>query len=674
MVAKAGAGPNPIPQKQLTADNLAEAIIFCLQPESVERARKLAATIGAENGTDTGAVLFHHHLDVDRLRCTLRPSRPAAWRIRRSKIRLSAFAACTLANANLLDFQDLKLYRPQEYYTDEGPVDPISGGFTTCCRAISDMALGLVETPTETVKALQMPFKASRKRSVTSPNTRAEGTASPIGSTASPPSRRSRTSFSGQRSLTSSKDERTVSDRSSTTLGIETSRPAVMSDGSSEQHVPRDALRHTGAHVSKGIGRSLKALVLSPVEISSSLTRGSHNVPKLWGDDSVRPQARVTDFRSSMRALGKDFGYGWYDGITGLVTQPWNGAQKEGTAGFFKGVGRGIIGFPTKPLAGCLGIMSYPMKGAHKELQKMFGGNVQSYIVASRTAQGYDEWLQSSDAEKQEVIERWKLIQKYLKRKKYDTDEMMRDVLATRQVPTNSDTEVRTGVGDPAEPIYTWGGLSVPYQDDASSIFTIGDRQTPPRSPSLHMDEAREVGAKRQSLRRKPVPQHSSLQGVYDENEADRDELHHALTSSEADAERHAREAGEYRDQLKRAMERSLQDQEQDYRTVHDGEGKVVRSGEEANRPSRECPSSSRQPCTYDQGHLAGATQSEFITARGGGKTAQEMTEEEIVLEYIRKQSLLEVQHRRNGMRATDDEDDEELQSALRASMHEASH
>ncbi|KAJ9130911.1 UDP-Glycosyltransferase/glycogen phosphorylase [Pleurostoma richardsiae] len=127
MIARAGAGPNAIPHKRLTADELADAINFCLAPRCLERARELASKIAAERGSDTGAQLFHQFLDSDRLRCTLAPSRPAVWRVRRTKVRLSAFAACTLANAELLDFDDLKLFRPQEHYTDEGPWDPISG-------------------------------------------------------------------------------------------------------------------------------------------------------------------------------------------------------------------------------------------------------------------------------------------------------------------------------------------------------------------------------------------------------------------------------------------------------------------------------------------------------------------------------------------------------------------
>jgi hypothetical protein len=170
------------------------------------------------------------------------------------------------------------------------------------------------------------------------------------------------------------------------------------------------------------------------MNLSVGITKGFHNAPKLWGDDSVRPQEKVSDLKSGMKAVGREFGFGWYDGVTGLFTQPWKGAQKEGASGFFKGIGKGIGGFITKPGAALFGIPSHMMKGVHKEVQKLFGNNVQTYIVTSRTAQGYQEWLQSSDAERQDVIDRWKMIQKYLK-KKHAADEMVQDMLDAQLVP-----------------------------------------------------------------------------------------------------------------------------------------------------------------------------------------------------------------------------------------------
>ncbi len=109
MVAKAGAGPVPVPYKQLTADKLAESILEALKPKTLQRAQELGARIGSEKGTEIGAESFHKKLDIDTLRCTLCPSRAAVWRVKRTTVRLSAFAATTLANEGLLEFSDLKL-------------------------------------------------------------------------------------------------------------------------------------------------------------------------------------------------------------------------------------------------------------------------------------------------------------------------------------------------------------------------------------------------------------------------------------------------------------------------------------------------------------------------------------------------------------------------------------
>lgn len=449
MIARAGAGPDPIPHKQLTSDKLVDAINFCLKPESRERAKELASRIAAERGSDRGAQSFHQYLEVDRLRCTLAPSRTATWRIKRTQVRLSAFAACTLANANLLDFYDLKLCRAQEYETDPGPWDPISGGFVAACGAFNGMAMGLADFPSETVKAVQLPFKYSRQSSQASVQT--------IG-------RKQGMSKVEESSTTSNSP-----DQNQTSLGQEVSYltrvrssqhpygpppptpntvPSPMSDvvlgqltrkreGSPSQAHSRDALgpdknydllRHAGPHTSKGLGRFAKSLVQSPMDLSMSFTKGFHNLPKLWGDDTVRPQAQVIDFMSGAKTAGKEFSLGWYDGVSGVVTQPWKGAQKDGASGFFKGIAKGMGGFITKPSAGVFGIPAYVMKGVHKEMQKLFGSNVQNHIVASRIAQGYEEWLQSSDADKQDVIIRWKLIEEYVTKAR-NRDEMLRDIL-----------------------------------------------------------------------------------------------------------------------------------------------------------------------------------------------------------------------------------------------------
>ncbi|KAI9167841.1 Sterol 3-beta-glucosyltransferase UGT80B1 [Paramyrothecium foliicola] len=702
MVAQAGTGPHPIHHKQLTADKLVAAIEFCLKPESLKRAKELAEKIESEKGGDAGAQSFHQHLEVDRLRCTLAPSRPAAWRIKRTKVRLSAFAACTLANENLLDFHDLKLFRPQEYCTDEGPWDPISGGFTAICRAVGNMAMGVADVPSETFKALPIPSASDRQQSQASVQTftiRSESSHTDARTTSPTLRQHSQASLSVQGSLVSAQESSNLSISSATASGK-----------------GYDMLRRKGAHTSKGFGRIVRAAVQSPVDISVGITKGFHNAPKLWGDETVRPQEQVNDMKSGFKAIGKEFGLGFYDGVTGLFTQPWKGAQREGAGGFFKGFGKGLGGFVAKPGAALFSIPAYFMKGVHKEVQKLFGSNVQNYIVASRVAQGYEEWLQSSDEERQDVISRWKLIEKYVK-KKTTSDEMVQDVLETQERRDMEGRETlqshgRAPISTPpldrmetpafknlGESMPVVGGsqsrshLSGPVTDATSRTAENSDASSLPPSHTFCNDVAKESGLK--ALAQEPLSplqlqrQDAAEHRLYEEN------LRQAMVSSEAEAQQNDSEALNYERQLKQTLEQSLRehirrisdDEWESYPGTGNGEdaefdrtsgafGQTMRSA----RPLRSMASeSSNGRCTkmYDQEHLAGSTRSEFETQGRGEKTSQEKTEEEIVLEYVRKQSLLEVHHSNKGKgRATaaEDEEDEDLQKALKWSMQGREH
>ena len=727
MVARAGAGPDPIPHKQLTADKLADAINFCLKSESLERAKELASKIAAERGSDMGAQSFHQYLEVDRLRCTLAPSRPAAWRIKRTQVRLSAFAACTLANANLVDFHDLKLFRPQEYYTDEGPWDPISGFATSVFGAISSMAMGVADFPSETLKALLIPFGSSRQQSQASvPTMATKSETSHVGERLTPPTspEQSETSLNVQESLARVRSPPNLSGLSTPTSNIRSSsmsgalqgqlspkqddarRSRVRSRNESGSGKDHDMLRQTGVHTSKGFGRIVKAAVQSPMELSVSITEGFHNAPKLWGDDTVRPQQQVSDFKSGAKAVGKEFAFGWYDGVTGLVTQPWKGAQKEGTSGFLKGIGKGIGGFVTKPGAALFGIPGYIMKGVHKEVQKLFGSNVQNYIIASRAAQGYEEWLQSSDAEKQDVIVRWKLIQKYLKKKR-NPDEMVRDILEAQRKVNMEDREALQSCGRTASSAQSANSADASTQDLESVMLALGGSESPLRPANTAPEESLGAAEINETIRlsvqetsRGDAEEDANVERAIQENvsqlqrqrqeaadhQADQENLRQAMATSEAEAQRHAREALEYEEQLKRVIAQSLREQRRrdsdsewepdmgfDDEELERVRKKSEKMAEKAAAVAGRSPGVQQSP-SYDPGHLAGTTQSEFEAqqqGQQGEKTTQEKTEEEIVVEYVKKQSLLEQGYQNKGKgraTATEDKDDEDLQKALKFS------
>ncbi|KAF2222008.1 hypothetical protein BDZ85DRAFT_264741 [Elsinoe ampelina] len=649
MVSRAGAGPAPIPHNQLTADKLADAINFCLEPRTQDHAKDLADTIASERGTEEGAQSFHHFLDVDRLRCLLAPSRPAVWRVRRTKVRLSTFAACTLANANLLDFNDLKLFRAQEYETDAGPTDPISGAFVAACDAVGTMTMALVETPSETWKAMQLPFKAGQQDSQTS-NAGRQSMSSESAATSQtslnlrggPSDTRIPLVRSKSTASPSTKDDKRSQLRS---RQGRTDMPLVKS----LEPKNKDMLRHSGAHLSKGAGSFAKALVQSPMTLSMGLTRGCHNLPKMWGDETVRPQAQVKDAKSGFTTAGKQFGLGWYDGITGLVTQPWQGAQKDGVGGLVAGIGKGVAGFIAKPLAGSVGILGYPMKGLHRQVQNTFNRNLQTYISASRAAQGYEEWQQSSEAEKQDVVERWSLIQKYLKNKSCP-DEFMRDILETHYKARNSTMGEphRSSIGGVANarPLEA-GKESVDPQDDSgastASLMTAAEDegsqsssgQSPPRDTSSSGSTgSNKVYTSQTQIRRKEVPGRQASEG----------DMRQALAASEEEAKRRATEESEYDRHVERLLAQTLLEHR------------------DADSHAWAYPD-----LTEDVDDMS-----------MNERMAAEKTEEDIVMEYVRKQSLLEAHHRHKGKSARrstwddrDDEDDEELQRALQKSLQE---
>jgi hypothetical protein len=173
--------------------------------------------------------------------------------------------------------------------------------------AFNGMALGLLETPSETYKAFRAPFISSGQQSSARTTTKAgDGEAPCIRSPSFPLPSRYQSSTSSSLQMSSSHPRTLVKQDS-----IVSNLPPANSDiatrfGPSRSHrTDRDMLRETGPHSSRGFGRFFGTLARSPMDICISLTQGVHNLPKMWGDTSVRPQERVTDFRSGLKAVGR---------------------------------------------------------------------------------------------------------------------------------------------------------------------------------------------------------------------------------------------------------------------------------------------------------------------------------------------------------------------------------
>jgi UDP:flavonoid glycosyltransferase YjiC (YdhE family) len=109
IVAAAGAGPGPIPHKQLTVERLKSAIEMALQPSTREKAQEIANKMQKESGVRDGVRSFHRHLDLKSLRCAICPTRPAVWHVKHTQISLSAFAASVLVEMDRIKPHNLVL-------------------------------------------------------------------------------------------------------------------------------------------------------------------------------------------------------------------------------------------------------------------------------------------------------------------------------------------------------------------------------------------------------------------------------------------------------------------------------------------------------------------------------------------------------------------------------------
>lgn len=106
----AGAGPRPIPHKEITVENFTEAIRYCLTPEALTASGHISASIQSENGVKQAVRSFHDNILSYNIRCDVLPDRPAAW-IYKSKgkfIKMSKHAGEALIASSLISKKHLK--------------------------------------------------------------------------------------------------------------------------------------------------------------------------------------------------------------------------------------------------------------------------------------------------------------------------------------------------------------------------------------------------------------------------------------------------------------------------------------------------------------------------------------------------------------------------------------
>ncbi|RLL97413.1 hypothetical protein CFD26_102231 [Aspergillus turcosus] len=485
IVYRAGAGPAPVPYKQLTPEKLADAINKALRPEMQEKAAEIGAKMRRENGVKCAVASFHRHLDLKTLRCSICPHRPAVWWVRHSRIKLSAFAASVLVESGLLDPHNVVLYRSKEYDTNRDPRGPLSAGAEVLYGIMSDFVTALATAPVDLAEAISRHHHyhkkhgwrhshdeemtsecaeriATKQKSIHSVPSE-DRVRSQLGAVAGMPrsqtdSRISSTSGEADEEEDEEEDEEVdgesasffsapdhmsrdiLPERDRTSRDILPERRSGISDESTMQssdttdtHVDSDeldlekeisrlaskearggvhvVLAETGYHGKRAAKRLLNWAITVPTDVTLSLSKGFHNAPKLYHDRTVATIPTVMGVRSGLRAAGKEFTQQFYQGITGLVTQPAEGLERSGPPGLLKGIGKGLGGVFLKPQAGFWGLAGYPLDGLHKSLRNSLSKSKIKEILASRIQQGIDEMCASSSEERAMVVRRWKELQ-----------------------------------------------------------------------------------------------------------------------------------------------------------------------------------------------------------------------------------------------------------------------
>lgn len=451
MVGTAGAGPEPVPYKQLSAEKLAEGIKYCLTEEAATAVTEIARRIEREgDGAENACRSFHTHLALsgpNSLRCSLLPDRVAAWQLKNTNLRLSPLAADYIVGNGYASWKGLRLLRHVEWNDFEGPGEPVSGIAGSLMSSVGGFFGGVGGIPYRIAKAnkkrrerkeeKKTQSKKNKKRSdekasqqngkhangalkeSVEAKTEAGAPATQAIDHATKAQETLTTGTNGsagpaQPQPTGDEEEEEEEEdlpqriETSTTNALRTSVSRATASTTDADNPAKDVVKQIG----RGTVKSAAALARAPVDLSVALAQGFHNAPRLYGDDTVRPPPRVTGIRSGLKAAGHEFAFGIYDGWTGMVRLPVRGAKQDGVTGLVKGVGMGLTGFVLKDIAALVGPVGYTLKGLVKQVER--SRQPARYVRRARIMQGQRDMDQLGGSEReaavQEVARGWEVM------------------------------------------------------------------------------------------------------------------------------------------------------------------------------------------------------------------------------------------------------------------------
>lgn len=149
------------------------------------------------------------------------------------------------------------------------------------------------------------------------------------------------------------------------------------------------------------------------------LYEGFDNVPGLIGSDT-RGKGKITGWKSGFKEGGIGLGYGLWDGIAGIVTEPIVGAKQNGATGAMVGFGKGcesclislrapladlaVVNAVARPTAGTLGLFTLPAQGMAVSMRSTFRRMPKTVYRASREDTSHSEAAKLSSVEKERLL------------------------------------------------------------------------------------------------------------------------------------------------------------------------------------------------------------------------------------------------------------------------------
>ncbi|GLI80215.1 hypothetical protein PoHVEF18_008567 [Penicillium ochrochloron] len=398
MVAAAGAGPAPIPHRELTVDVLAEGIRYCLSDRATTAASAIAAKMNAEAGVTTAVSSFHRNLPLERLQCDLYPGQPAVWSFSKKgrKMKLSKVAAEILVAKGTIDKKNLNIHAVNPILIENRRWDPITGGASAVMVTATDLAssvLGTFYKPVQEYQGYQERLKY-------------------------PPS----SSRSDQAAKRTSSIATMSTHHTKETQGID----ADDSNGSTESGASNMVKRPKqggGKLFGRMAGASAKslgsfvptALKGMTVDIPLALTEGLRNVPRYYGEEP-RDHGPVTDIKSGFTVAGKGFAWGMAEAVSDIVVKPYQGLREEGARGAIKGVGKGMANMASKAGCAMFGVVVYPGAGIAQSLRSSIHSRTRKMIARARHNEGM--WLLESGQLDDSIVNTLDLFRRKLEGRK----------------------------------------------------------------------------------------------------------------------------------------------------------------------------------------------------------------------------------------------------------------